>query len=270
MQSGTCGLCLRQADLHQSHYLPASLYKVVRTSVEPADPAPVVINAERGVSVFMNRQEKKPLLCTVCEDRFSSHGERFVADQCYRGENKFKLRDAMQSVQPSNSSSNRNVYHGNSLQPTIEPKSYMYFALSVLWRGSATSWTSENNGFEGALGKHYQEEFRKYLLDPIAPPENVAVSVYVDFDSDVNTFLHFPMPMGRQKIAHVTSKAHWFLIPGMRFIVLVGGQSSVVAKHVSDESKVSFYQWSLSKSAFYGGMASAKRSTVPTGKLAQI
>ena len=251
MSTDICGLCRRDKNLRDSHYLPASLYEVVRKSSSPADPAPVIVDGDRGTAVFNSNQVSKPFLCSDCEDKFSKNGERVVVGQCYRDESTFKLRDAMKASDPSTSSSGRHVFYGNQLRPAINPIAYYYFALSVFWRGSSTVWKPPAPNFKGVLGARYQEEVRKYLLGLDDQPENIMVNVYVDYDPGVKAILGFPTTLGIQQINTLKCRVHSFLIPGVRFMIFVGGDTSRMLDQASDSSNLNFHTWRFSGTDFY-------------------
>lgn len=252
-----------------SHYLPASLYDVLNKSGNTIETAPIIVNGEIGTSVQMNRQEKKHLLCGTCEDLFSKHGEKNVANECYRGPDKFKLLETMLKTTPTKVFDEGKVFFGETLNSKVNVNSYYYFALSVLWRGSSTNWKSSANAFKGLLGNRYEEEFRRYLLNPVMPLENVAVQVFVDCDTEVKSIMQFPTTMGSQEYGASRCKAHSFFIPGIRFLVLVGGELSRKTKHTFDSSNTSFFTWHFSKSQYYREVGKTLKSTEPKGKLAK-
>jgi hypothetical protein len=70
---GDCGLCQAiGVELLDSHYVPRSLYKLIRDPRFP-NPHPVLIGG--GASRISSRQASDYFLCADCEDRFSKRGE---------------------------------------------------------------------------------------------------------------------------------------------------------------------------------------------------
>jgi hypothetical protein len=61
-------------------------------------PAPIVVSTD--VTIHTSRQTSDELLCTPCEGRFSSQGEHWVSEHCWRDETEFPLRSALQRASP--------------------------------------------------------------------------------------------------------------------------------------------------------------------------
>ena len=62
---------------------------------------------------------------------------------------------------------------------------------------------------------------------------------------------------------------HSFLIPGVRFMIFVGGDTSRMLDQASDSSNLNFHTWRFSGTDFYRGASDFVKSTVPKGKLAK-
>ena len=75
MQTGTCALCGTIGKLHDSHFLPKSVYRLLRRS-NNGNLSPVLMS--RRISIQSDYQMKQPLLCGACERRFSENGENYV------------------------------------------------------------------------------------------------------------------------------------------------------------------------------------------------
>jgi hypothetical protein len=75
MQTGSCPLCGAVGKLHDSHFLPKSVYRLLRES-NNGNNSPVMMS--RRVSLQTDYQVKQPLLCSACERRFSENGEAYV------------------------------------------------------------------------------------------------------------------------------------------------------------------------------------------------
>ena len=257
-----CRLCGLDAVLCDSHYLPQSLYKIVAQSHQPHDSQPVLYDAENDSVLRSNRQPFAKLLCEECEGRFSRHGEDWICRQCYQGENEFRLRDKLLSLSHSEVQESRRIFWGPEVDVEAGGSAIAYFALSVLWRGSVQEWGAPFNGFFGALGQ-YEHEIRNFLLNPIALPKRVAVLVFVDFD--VPSFTGLAPPSSRV-VRHLepSCHAHSFMIPGLRFVVLIGKAAMVIAK-----KQLSFFEWSFTSSDYARDISNALKSANAKGKLAQ-
>src|SRR5450755_2800975 len=75
MQTGICALCGQLGKLHESHFLPKGLYKLLRDS-NNGNNNPVLIS--KKISTQKSFQMAQPLLCSACERRFSENGESYV------------------------------------------------------------------------------------------------------------------------------------------------------------------------------------------------
>jgi hypothetical protein len=149
---GKCGLCGEAAELQRSHFLPAGFFKAVAQGQAPYDDAPVMMDITKGTAVQSNIQVRKPFLCGLCEQRFSSHGEARVIANCHRKDGEFKLRDSLKVTASSATNSGRSIYYGHAVPTEIDAAAYNYFVLSILWRASATNWPGATGVRSGCLG----------------------------------------------------------------------------------------------------------------------
>lgn len=266
---GVCKLCSLSLPLRESHYLPKSLYRVVAKSFEPSENAPVIIDSRSGFSFTSNEQAKQYLLCSACEGLFSKHGENVVVKECYRGEGSFKLLDKLGRLAPSYRVKNKSVYIGSDVRPDIDPSAYVYFALSILWRGSTVSWKKIHNQFEGALGKKYTAEIRSYLLGDTELPKDIAVHVYVDNDSPSFTGLALPVA-GKIPDPGRRGYFHRFMIPGIRFLVYVGESAKFNFTQHGDSAQIMYFDWSFTNSEYYRQIAGSAQRATEKGKLKDI
>jgi len=62
MQTGTCALCRTIGKLHDSDFLPQSVYRLLRRS-NNGNPSPVLMS--RRISIQSDYQMKQPLLCSA-------------------------------------------------------------------------------------------------------------------------------------------------------------------------------------------------------------
>ncbi len=81
--------------------------------------------------------------------------------------------------------------------------------------------------------------------------------------------LSAPAQMGLQRLGNAQCRAHSFLIPGTQIIVFIGGQTDLVKDKLSDNSGVTFYEWSFSNSGISRGASELVLATKPKGKLAK-
>jgi hypothetical protein len=216
MVRGECGLCRSDTELRNSHLLPASVYKLARTP-DHADPNPIVVTARGAVS--SSRQVVSHFLCASCEERFERGGETYVLSQCARQGGSFEIRSKLRSTEPLVADERWEMFDAVPLLGS-DTEQYLYFAASVFWRASAKAWTFGPSSPRRCidLGDRYQEEFRLYLLGlaPFPPRARLFVHVWSDHDDKFTSLVPSTF---RIKGTH----RHKFCIPGISFILFVGG-----------------------------------------------
>lgn len=265
---GICKLCKNSRELQDSHYLPKNVFKTVARSFQPHESAPVIVNGTSHSALYTNDQPTQHLLCSGCEDRFSKFGEGYVARHCYHNENDFRLRDVLKDLEPSGQWEGGDFYSDADVSSHLDINAFVYFALSVFWRGSVVRWESPYDRFHQALGAKYTEEFRKYLLGEAPAPSRIVLNIYVDYDPQSGTGLSAPEPHLCNE-GGLRSHLHSFMIPGMRFALFVGGNVSEYANAVRSGSRVGFLQWSFRNSSSYQSAVKLVKSSQPKGKLAK-
>jgi hypothetical protein len=166
------------------------------------------------------------------------------------------------SLRHSEVQESRKIFWGPEVEEQAGGSAIVYFALSVLWRGSVQEWGAPFDGFFGALGQ-YEHEIRNFLLNPIALPTGIAVLAFVDFDVPSFTCLD---PPSSKVIRHLgpSCHAHSFMIPGLRFVVLVGKAAMMIAK-----KQLCFFEWSFTASDYARDISNALKSANAKGKLAK-
>src|SRR5213593_1799201 len=94
---GQCRLCLRHAELRDSHLIPKSVYKLLRNEAF-TNPNPYILGRESGGQ--KSTQIRQYLLCQDCEQRFSARGESWVIANCWRGEGRFPIQEVLEQSTP--------------------------------------------------------------------------------------------------------------------------------------------------------------------------
>lgn len=211
--TGTCALCHKNATLRKSHYIPAALYRVLHEDDD--------INSNKLLQNFSGKKfstaDKQlvcPLLCSNCENLFSTNGEKEIAKSCLH-KNSFPLREQLQTFPISSQQKEMVLFEPQHFD--IEKGCWLYFALSVFWRGSVTPWGHIKTYYH-ALGEYYQEQIRQYLLttDPTFL-KNIIIILNVDLDSAPINFIEFPRHVKRG-LDHF----HVFYIPGIEIMMYIG------------------------------------------------
>jgi hypothetical protein len=81
------------------------------------------------------------------------------------------------SVQPEINQNGLGMYNTASVQE-IDGAKITYFISSILWRGSVHQWRWGKDRVDSpSLGKKYEEEFRRYLLNLSDFPQNAVVMI---------------------------------------------------------------------------------------------
>ena len=207
-----CRLCLSIRPLCKSHFLPKAIYRTLRSSTS-ANPNPVVFGA--GFGYQTSDQAQAYLLCEECESRFRKGGEDWVLANCLRSGGKFPLRDVLYNATPVWEDSEIRLYSCKNA-PSIDPNSITYFRLSVFWRAAVYNWTIGGRPVSIELGP-YREPLRAFLLGAAAFPRSTSLSVFVWAQ---NAELMLNPHSGNADGYHY----HEFTIPGMAFMLFVGGR----------------------------------------------
>ena len=215
---GECGLCQQLKPLRESHLLPAAIFRLARDPTAK-NPNPTVVTP-RGMATT-SKQISTKFLCAECEQRFSRLGERVVLGGCLRGP-RFEIRTKLQALTPVFQDGDIAAYDVTHVS-RIQPDHYLYFAASVFWRASARNWHHDGHLVERiSLGRQYQEELRRYLLQQAPFPAKAKVFVHVWHGSGAGASSVLP---SSERIKGTLR--HKFCIPGVVFIMWVGQRTHV-------------------------------------------
>ena len=152
MRTGECALCGTVGKLHDSHFLPKSVYRLMRES-NNGNNSPVLISHQ--VSIQSDYQMKQPLLCSACERRFSLNGERYVVPLLKKG-NRFPLLDKLKLAVPLYCTQTNAAFVCQSVG--LVDEKIGYFGLSILWRAAARTWQMFDRATTSvALGSNHLE-----------------------------------------------------------------------------------------------------------------
>jgi hypothetical protein len=86
-------ILLLENELPDSHYLPRALCRSSRATVDGKAVGPVMMNPD--VTMYEAEQVKTYLLCSDCEQRFSSLGETWAGACSLQSDGNFPLRDLL-------------------------------------------------------------------------------------------------------------------------------------------------------------------------------
>jgi|SRR5271157_1464234 len=211
-----CALCLQGRELRDSHLVPKALYRLARAVNRREKPDPVMVTStSRRQTSF---QASQYLLCADCEQRFHQNGEDWVMRHCYRGGDRFRLRNLLEQSKPIHAGDRTTIYCASSVSG-VSIEQIVYFCMSVFWRASVRDWESSGKKYRMiSLGTKYQEQIRKYLLGDADFPENAAVMLVVSLKRPAIAF-NFP-----DTIRISSQHCHTLHIPGMTFQLSLGSQ----------------------------------------------
>lgn len=203
--SGACRLCGRDSELRDSHLLPKSMYRLLRSEQYPNSHP-----RGRDQADETTLQVRQHLLCPDCEQRFNRRGEGWVMGRCWRGDEGFRIREILHRSQPLIDRVELKVYAGAEI-PELDMDKIVYFGASVFWRAAAAKWTILGESVHIALGR-YEESLRAFLLDNGPFPREMVLSVIVSELEQLDVCL-LPVSSRTKSRLH----RHRFIIPGLTF-----------------------------------------------------
>ncbi len=204
-------MCRTTSNLHDSHLLPAALYRSMRLP-SGKNPNPVAIRP--GVAIASSDEVRQHFLCSECERRLNDGGERWVIANCYQADGKFPLYDNV-ITQPPVAVSPIVTLYGSCAVPGIEPEQLGFFAASIFWRAGATDWRNKRSP-RIELGP-YEDLLRRYLLGLTPFPKDAALRVILPTPALARLVATLPMPDRLDGI-----RSYTFLIPGIAFTMILG------------------------------------------------
>lgn len=214
MPRGICKLCLKEAELRNSHYLPQAAYAANRAD-SLRNPNPVALLGTRAIQT--SDQLRAPTYCGDCEDLLNRNGERWVLAHLSTGyKEDFPLQEEIIRATPTMVGDNIELYEGRKL-PAFDMDQLIYFGLSVFWRGASREWKS-TKGLPTPpvdLGEYY-EPIRKFLLG--GPyPDHVYMTVLIhNLKPVVNAVL--PVHTGVSGYGDF----YWFYCNGLGYMLFLG------------------------------------------------
>ena len=176
MERGICRLCLKPADLRDSHYIPRRAYSMnMATALK--NPNPIVIS--HGQIKQVSDQLRGHTFCQECEQLLSKKGEKWVLANIPNDQGRpFPLQDALIPENPVFLGDGINLYAGRKIK-AFDMDQLIHFGMSMFWRGAAREWKSSLGEIAPPvnLGDYY-EPIRQFLLGGQFP-DGVVILVYV-------------------------------------------------------------------------------------------
>lgn len=213
---GICKLCLREASLRDSHYIPKALYRHYR---KDAGGDPIVMT--RDLIVSTSKQVHDYVFCAECEHRLNIGGEGYLMKLVARRGN-FPLRNMLDG-QHHTPAGPFLQFSGTNIGLDVDK--IAYYAISMVWRGSAHTWRSLAGQTTGSIVASHMEEMRRYLMGEIALSNDIYVFVLVCLDlvSQIQTLSPFP-------VDGVSIQRYEMLMSGIFFQVGLGCPADVISQ----------------------------------------
>jgi hypothetical protein len=208
---GICTLCRKEKELLKSHYMPAALYsRHLRLTYATRIGSGVVVK---------ENEIKARLLCRECETLFKLNGEDEVLKYIQPKLGKkhgFPLSNRLRLALSRDNHPEMPRYSGADLGMDMDK--FAYFALSIVWRGTAHDWTLLDGTVRPrfAIGD-FEPPIREYLVGGPMPPDT-AVIVVVASDDESRTVWTTPLIPNDG----VPCLSFVFLIRGVFFRVMMG------------------------------------------------
>ena len=224
MQHGICKLCLRQADLLDSHYIPKRAYSM-NMARSLKNPYPVTLALGRAKQV--SDQLHGHTFCGECEDLLNKNGEKWVLANVPKDyKSAFPLQEALIASSPTYITENINVYAGRKI-PAFNLDSLIYFGMSVFWRGAARAWMSSTGAVAPPvdLGEFF-EPIRQYLLGGQVPDSVFIVVTIHNLKSVGNAALPVHRATGQY------GDFYWFYLNGLGFALYLGNTTPLPIRNV--------------------------------------
>lgn len=210
MKKGDCKLCFsRSVDLQASHFLPRSLYDLVRTDTH----APVHFSEQ---SIYSStKQIKDYVFCGNCERCFGK-GETWIKPMLPAG-GRFPLRERLRRQSAVEKKSDWELY-ATASNPEIDVDKLTHFGIGVFYKAAVHPWNKGTWEPNLKLTPEEQEALRQYLLGRAGLPKIMALAVTVD-----SLPVSWPAIIQPYRAeSPLVSKLYVFYIPGIFFQLLVG------------------------------------------------
>ncbi len=210
---GRCRLCLKDARLQHSHFIPQAAYKLVRG--EGKNPHPLVLQTDKAIQT--SAQMRAHVFCRDCEQRFHEYGEDTFFRYCHRDSESFKLLAMLRKTPPVLQSEAAAVY---IISPTDDAtvEEIGHFGAGLFWKSSVHAWNDGTGPSPPIPLGPYQEQFRRFLLGEVPFPTDAALVIGVSDESNrLSRSFGTPGTMKKE-----TNHVHWVHICGVRFNLMVG------------------------------------------------
>ncbi|MCE5979093.1 hypothetical protein [Pseudomonas sp. JR33AA] len=257
---GCCALCKSEADLIDSHLIPKSAYKHLRGLPENGGGSPIRIDGGQGNASQSDLQITQYLLCRVCEDLFSKHGEKVIG-RLWGTHSGFPLVNQLLACEVRGSHEGYSL-HDHSVLDRKDVDGLIYFALSIFWRAHVWNWTGKTDPYKKALGSKYEQEIREFLLG-LQSLGDMLLMLNVNTNAELNSFARLPQAYRKNGVTH-----HVFSLLGIEFSLFLGGSISPEQRSLMGQDKVLFATSDIAKTNVFNGLSQFVQTKISVkGKL---
>jgi hypothetical protein len=175
------------------------------------------------VAQFTDKQVTDYVLCAKCEQLFGEV-ENWVVQRCLQQEGNFPLCELVLAAPLAHGDTELSAVAAKSITG-FDVQKLAYFAASVLWRTSVHVWHIGGSQAAIDLGP-YTEEFRRYLLNEGAFPDDVVLGIFIATKADAtDQFATTPVPLKVDGYLQYD-----IVIPGLKFTMMLGKMLPDVAR----------------------------------------
>ena len=219
------------------------------------NPNPTFLSKDKIVQT--SHQVSDYLLCSACEQRFNTQGERWCLRHCDRGRGRFRLRETLESHTPRWNINGFRVHDGVAI-PEIDTQALVYFGLSVFWRAAAHTWKTPKGDVAIELGP-YEQQLRRFLLDEIPFPRKMVITVRV---SDLGNMFWTPVEKNKSEF-----RVFGFGMLGLEFTLVTGSKipSEFFALGTAPDPRKSIWRVQSQDDAMFTDIASIYKAAVSKG-----
>jgi hypothetical protein len=214
---GRCGLCDTSATLQDSHLLSAGFYGIIQRA---GGGHPVRVS--RKVAIQTSAQVRAHLLCQSCEHLFNEGGENWTIENCWQNDGDFPIQACRDRLSPYMNENGFRVYTP-SVADGVDTAKLTYFAASTFWRAAASDWRDGKAPHRRLQLGPYEGALRRYLLSAARFPDRVVLWVSVRSTPDHAMNCSAAAPWYFNRVPNSCSRIYRFVVPGLTFQMLVGG-----------------------------------------------
>lgn len=211
-----CALCKTKVSaLINSHLIPSAFYKQMTAS------SGGYVSATQTKATNTSKQVTASLLCSGCEQKFSSSGEQWVSKNYYKN-GSFPIFDSLAKLQPTRQKGTTKFFEIAATQQSIDVPKMVYFATSIFWRAGACSWMfpAGKVSYQALQFGPYAEDLRKFLLGDDSFPTKASLGIIVSENPGQDGVI-FPQSANRNDGGF---RRYGFFIPGIAFILSLGNR----------------------------------------------